>query len=94
MTTIRILFLSSACPLLVGIADLHAQEVTYVDVSAILVSRCVVCHTGSSAPLGLRLDTLDNVLKGSQNGPVVVGGKPEASELIRRLKGSVCRVCR
>jgi hypothetical protein len=72
---------------LVGIADLHAQEVTYVDVSAILESRCVVCHTGSSAPLGLRLDTLDNVLKGSQNGPVVVGGKPEASELIRRLKG-------
>ena len=50
-------------------------------------SRCVVCHTGPSAPLGLRLDNLDNVLKGSQNGPVAVGGKPEASELIRRLKG-------
>lgn len=87
MTTIRILFLASACPLFFGIADLHAQEVTYGDVAAILQSRCVVCHTGPSAPLGLRLDNLDNVLKGSQNGPVAVGGKPEASELIRRLKG-------
>ena len=87
MTTTRLLFLALACPVLVGIADLHAQEVTYGDVAAILQSRCVVCHTGPSAPLGLRLDNLGNVLKGSQNGPVVVGGKPEASELIRRLKG-------
>ena len=87
MTTTRFLFLASACLFLIGIADLHAQEVTYGDVASILQSRCVVCHTGPSAPLGLRLDSLENVLKGSQNGPMVLAGKPEASELIRRLKG-------
>ena len=52
-----------------------------------LAERCVLCHAGDAAPLGLRLDSYDSVLKGSARGPVVKAGDPSASELIRRLKG-------
>jgi mono/diheme cytochrome c family protein len=65
----------------------HAAQVTYADLAALLQTRCVLCHSGPAAPLGLKLDSLDSVLAGSQNGPVVKPGKPAESELIRRLKG-------
>ncbi|MET0167085.1 MAG: c-type cytochrome domain-containing protein [Vicinamibacterales bacterium] len=46
-----------------------------------------MCHFGDAAPLGLRLDSFESVLKGSARGPVVKAGDPLGSELIRRLKG-------
>jgi mono/diheme cytochrome c family protein len=49
--------------------------------------QCVGCHSGSAAPLGLQLDTYENALKGSVNGPVLVSGKPDDSELVRRVRG-------
>lgn len=60
---------------------------TYADLAPILVQRCVMCHSGDAAPLGLRLDNFESVLKGSTRGPVVKAGDPSGSELIRRLKG-------
>ncbi len=63
-------------------------DVTYDEVSGMLASRCVMCHQGPAAPLGLRLDSIDGVLAGSQKGPVVVAGEPEGSELLKRLKGT------
>ena len=66
----------------------HAQaKPTYVDVAPILVQKCVVCHSGQSPPAGLRLDTLDALLKGGAKGPVVKSGAPADSELVRRIKG-------
>jgi mono/diheme cytochrome c family protein len=66
----------------------HAQEATYADLEPVLQARCVICHSGPGAPLGLHLDGLKGLLKGSRNGPVVKAGDPAGSELIRRLKGS------
>ena len=63
-------------------------QVSYNEVSGILTSRCVLCHQGPAAPLELRLDTLEAVLAGSRNGPVVVAGQPETSELLKRIKGT------
>ena len=63
------------------------HAVTYADLAPILTARCTLCHAGEAAPLGLRLDSLDGLLLGSTNGPVVAPGDPGASELIRRLKG-------
>jgi mono/diheme cytochrome c family protein len=60
---------------------------TYAELQPILHSRCVMCHTGASAPLGLQLDSLAGLLKGSSRGPVVKAGDAAGSELIRRLKG-------
>jgi mono/diheme cytochrome c family protein len=63
-------------------------EVTYSDIAPIFSERCVMCHFGEAAPLGLRLDSLEAVLQGSNNGPVVVAGDPENSELVLRIRGS------
>ena len=60
---------------------------TYAEIAPILTQRCVMCHSGNAAPLGLRLENFESVLKGSTRGPVVKAGDPLGSELIRRLKG-------
>lgn len=75
----------------VGPASVMAQEggeVTYEDVAPIFAERCVLCHNGPAAPLGLSLDNYDAVLKGSANGPVAVSGDAGASELIKRIEGT------
>ncbi len=68
-------------------AGSHAAEVTYADVADIFRERCSMCHSASNASLGLRLDSLDGILNGSQRGPVVKAGDPAGSELVRRIKG-------
>jgi mono/diheme cytochrome c family protein len=60
---------------------------SYDDIAPILSARCVLCHAGDAAPLGLRLDSHDALLKGSTKGPVAKAGDSAGSELIRRLKG-------
>ncbi|BAN47474.1 c-type cytochrome domain-containing protein [Metapseudomonas resinovorans] len=72
--------------LLLGPAMALAQPPTFDDIQPILQARCVMCHAGEAAPLGLRLTSLDELLKGSRR-PVVKGGDAAGSELIRRLKG-------
>jgi hypothetical protein len=48
--------------------------------------RCTLCHSGPGAPSGLHLDSYQGAVKGSQNGPVLVPGDPDGSELIRRAR--------
>lgn len=80
--------ISWAGPLaVIACTSAQAQRVNYDDVAPILATRCVVCHAGAAAPLGLRLDSLDGVLKGSTRGPVVKAADAAGSELIRRIKG-------
>lgn len=59
----------------------------FTQISALFAERCVICHNGPGAPLGLQLDSYTGVMKGSQKGPVVRSGNPDGSELIRRLRG-------
>jgi uncharacterized membrane protein len=61
--------------------------ITYAEASDILNQNCIICHKGKAAPLGLQLDTYEHVMEGSRNGKVIVPGKPEESELVRRIKG-------
>lgn len=64
-----------------------AQEAPdFAQVGALFQERCVVCHSGSDAPLGLHLDSHAGVMAGSENGPVVVAGDM-ASPLLQRLRG-------
>jgi mono/diheme cytochrome c family protein len=75
-------------PLLLS-AGAQADAPTYHDdIAPLLASRCLACHSGAQAPLGLRLDSLDQLLRGSQRGPVVRAGDAAGSELLRRLTGS------
>lgn len=68
-------------------SSIGAAEVTYADLSPILASRCVMCHTGPAAPLELRLDSLEGLLAGSRSGPIVKSSNPSDSELVLRLRG-------
>lgn len=71
-------------------ADASAQPAPAADFSVvqpILAERCVMCHAGEGAPLGLRLDGYRSLMKGSSKGPVVKAGDPAGSELIRRIRG-------
>jgi uncharacterized membrane protein len=47
---------------------------------------CVSCHGPEKSKGHLRLDSFAAVLKGGENGPVVVPGKAAESDLIKRLK--------
>jgi mono/diheme cytochrome c family protein len=70
-----------------AVAHAHAQP-TYAELAPILQAQCVMCHSGASAAAGLKLDTLEGLLAGSARGPVVRAGAGEASELVRRLRGT------
>ncbi|WP_377507659.1 c-type cytochrome domain-containing protein [Octadecabacter sp. R77987] len=63
-----------------------AQSPLWPDVSALLTERCVSCHAGEFAPLGLALDSHEGVLAGSENGPIVVPGDVAESKLPTRLR--------
>lgn len=60
----------------------------FSDIDQILQTRCVICHAGPAAPLGLRLDSRDGLLTGSSRGVIVAAGDPAGSELIKRLEGT------
>src|SRR5436189_69231 len=55
------------------------------DVWPVLRRSCVDCHGPDKQKGELRLDSRAAVLKGGESGPAVVPGKPDESDLIRRV---------
>lgn len=51
----------------------------------ILESRCIKCHGAEKPKAKLQLDTPEHILKGSEDGPVLVAGKPDESSLLQRV---------
>jgi cytochrome c553 len=51
-------------------------------VRPILVDKCLSCHGDKQQKGDLRLDSRDAALKGNDNGPAVVPGKPDESRLV------------
>jgi mono/diheme cytochrome c family protein len=84
--TLMLAFLASSATVAV-LAQTPRNGPTYRDVADILKDRCVVCHSGIGAPVGLELDSLENLQSGSWNGSVAQAGNPEDSEIVRRIKG-------
>ena len=88
---IEVLHAQTAAVLLAAIALVSSTTVVatdFSDIDQILQARCVICHAGPAAPLGLRLDSRDGLLTGSSRGAIVAAGDPAGSELIKRLKGT------
>lgn len=54
-------------------------------VHPLMEAKCVACHGPSKSKGGLRLDTLEAMLKGRKAGPVLIPGQAAASDLIKRL---------
>lgn len=61
---------------------------TWQAVSSIFEERCVECHSGEYAPLGLVLDSYQSLMTGSENGLVVNVDAPGQSALVQRLTGA------
>ena len=53
----------------------------------LLVERCMDCHGAHKHENGLRLDSREAILRGSDYGKVVVEGNPGASKLVQAVKG-------
>ncbi len=56
------------------------------DVKPILAQRCFRCHSSLEQEGSLRLDSVDAILKGGNNGTVVVPGKSRDSRLIAAVE--------
>jgi hypothetical protein len=67
-----------------------SDEVDFFEtkIRPVLVQSCYSCHSHDAKELqgGLRLDSRAGVLKGGDDGPVVVPGKPEASNLLKAIR--------
>jgi YHS domain-containing protein len=55
-------------------------------IAPIFESKCNGCHSQSRHKGGLSLEEPGAISKGGKNGPVIVPGEPEASEMVRRLR--------
>jgi mono/diheme cytochrome c family protein len=64
-------------------AEAPAADVSFAnDVLPIIESRCVNCHGGDRIEEGLLMRTYDEILAGSDNGPIIVPGDVEGSLLV------------
>ncbi len=72
-------------------ADVFAPEQIEAfekQIRPLLVERCYDCHGAHRHENGLRLDSRDAVLRGSDYGKVVEPGNPGASKLIHAVRGA------
>jgi uncharacterized membrane protein len=54
-------------------------------IAPILKDHCLLCHSAEKHRGGLRLNTYAAIMHGGKDGPVIVPGDPQASELHRRI---------
>jgi hypothetical protein len=54
-------------------------------VRPLLAENCQSCHGGNKQKGGLRLDSLEAILKGGEAGPAVVPGKPDESLFVEAI---------
>jgi mono/diheme cytochrome c family protein len=74
--------------LLFSVLPAGGVEVDYLrEIKPILTHRCVACHGPLRQQAGLRLDTAALAIKGGDEGPAIVRGKPDESALIDALLG-------
>ena len=60
--------------------------VTYAaDIKPIFDQSCVKCHSGDKPKARLKLDTLENALKGSKDGKVIAAGDSANSLIVKSV---------
>jgi Protein of unknown function (DUF1549)/Protein of unknown function (DUF1553)/Planctomycete cytochrome C len=63
-----------------------AEPIDFVkQVQPLLETKCVECHNPAKTKGKLLLHTLEGMLKGGENGKTVVPGKPDESEMLKRI---------
>lgn len=82
----RLSALIAACIFVSPVPASAADPAFLPDVAPVLVSRCASCHNGAKARGEYKIDTITNLLQpGASGAAAVVPGKPDESELYRRL---------
>ncbi|KAA5545781.1 c-type cytochrome domain-containing protein [Adhaeribacter rhizoryzae] len=62
------------------------EALVYQDlVEPVLEQKCWQCHSSKKQKGDLRLDTQENLLKGGENGEILVAGNADKSDLYKRL---------
>ena len=73
-----------------GQSKLKDEQLKFFEskIRPVLVDKCYSCHSADSRDLGggLQVDSRDGLLKGGDNGPSVVPGKPQKSLLLTAIK--------
>ena len=62
--------------------DSHAEVSLATDVMPLMEKHCWECHSEESAELGLKLDTYEGIMAGSDYGTVVEVGDADGSLLV------------
>lgn len=79
----RILIAASVA---LGVATGAGAEVSFQEkILPILKERCFSCHAGTKDKGELKLDSVEAINKGGENGVVIVAGKPEESTFYKLL---------
>lgn len=80
MKTRHVLFAALAStPALAAPVDFASQ------IQPLFETKCLECHNPSKVKGDLLMDTAANLLKGGENGPGLVAGKPDDSEIVKRM---------
>ncbi len=74
-----------AAALLASAASAEPAKVDFARVQAVLESKCLECHNPDKVKGDLLMHTAEALLKGGDSGPALVPGKPDESELVKRL---------
>jgi uncharacterized membrane protein len=76
---------------LTGIGTVQAKAFAHPDsfyakhIYPILDANCIGCHGEAKSKGGLQMDSYEMLMRGGQDGPVVVAGAPEKSLLLQRV---------
>lgn len=63
-----------------------AERVFELDIAPVFADRCTSCHGTDKRKGGLSLLSLASLLQGGEDGPVIAAGRPDESELVRRIR--------
>src|SRR5262249_11545750 len=75
--------------LLVGNGLLLAKDRTPSysrEVQPFLTKYCLECHNSKKMKAGLNVESYQDLMEGSDRGPVLVAGKPGASSIVLRVE--------
>jgi len=72
-----------------SIAAESSAATNYAAVDAIFQKHCMDCHESKDPEAKLVLENFESLMKGSENGAVLVPGKSDESLLVRMIEGKV-----
>jgi mono/diheme cytochrome c family protein len=87
----RFLHIAAVAAFALGLSQTRAEEASQPfsgKVQQLFATKCFDCHSAKAEEVksGLKLDTLDDILKGGAMGAAVVPGEPENSFLLKALR--------